>query len=141
MAGKKHKKPKPTSGVAIYARTSSKTNENGAHNPNHTNVHLHLFVTRTRNLHLELQSHSSQTQITNIKCSEAIWQASRPRQIASAKLACVKGERILKTVSEVISGCLPANARSKLQGLLAGKRFLKIYVESSRAIARSAKAT
>ena len=106
----------------------------------HTGCVVRCLICRFESFGFEVASCKLKLQVQVAVNHTATWQASRPRQIASARNACVKGERILKTVSEVISGCLPMNARSKLQSLLAGKRFLKIYVESSRAIARSAKA-
>ena len=43
----------------------------------------------------------------------------------------------MKKVSETISGMLPLKERNKLNGLLSGKNFDTIVVESCRALSRS----
>lgn len=67
-------------------------------------------------------------------------EASKPRQVAAARArAKAAGEKIVKTVSEVISGTLPLHRRKQFMELLDNTHISKIYVESARAVARSSK--
>ena len=65
--------------------------------------------------------------------------ASRPRQVAAARArAAASGDRVCKTVCEVVSGCLPTQQRKEFLSLLECGGVSKIYIESCRAMARSA---
>ena len=72
-------------------------------------------------------------------------QASATRQVAAATKALLSSSaqtsRVnrVKTVKEVISGSLPLAKRNKFLNLINGKnKVLKVFVESARAVARSA---
>jgi len=79
-------------------------------------------------------------------CSLAIFaaglcKASRPWQCAAATARTrASGDKIVAKIAEVVSGCLPTEQRQKLLSLITSQKFDKIYVESSRAIARTATA-
>jgi len=67
--------------------------------------------------------------------------ASQERQVSAAQAgAGAAGDQICKTVCEVISGSLPAHERTEMLRLLNDGNVSKVYVESVRAVARSAKA-
>jgi DNA invertase Pin-like site-specific DNA recombinase len=72
--------------------------------------------------------------------TRGVAQASKPRQLAAAKgRAIALGDKIVKVVSEVVSGTLPLARRGEIMKLLSNGRVEKIYVESCRALSRSAK--
>ena len=68
--------------------------------------------------------------------------ASRPRQCAAAEArAQASGDKVVARIAEVVSGGLPAEQRPKLLEIITSKKVDKIYVKSSRAIARTSAAT
>ena len=68
--------------------------------------------------------------------------SSRARQTMSCKKVATRRRDVqtsnITAVSEVISGSLPLERRGKLLDILSGSKVLKVFVESARAVARSA---
>jgi DNA invertase Pin-like site-specific DNA recombinase len=65
---------------------------------------------------------------------------ARQRSVAHAALAGASEQlkQHVENVSEVVSGMLPLDQRTKLKELLDGQHVTKVFVESARAIARNA---
>ena len=128
--------------AAVYARTSSAAN---ADSVRHTKLRAGLAtVTHDPPAHAAAPPRLALTCALSPSCylpvpSAVPCQASRPRQhsVAEAQAASA-GDVVVAKVAEVISGSLPPASRKCLRELIASGKFNKIYVESSRAIARSA---